>query len=60
MKLLNNFVGGQGRAINGLASAAVILSLTACGADTLDGIQNDLANGEDVNINLSTMMTVIW
>ena len=54
MKLLNNFVGGQGRAINGLASAAVILSLTACGADTLDGIQNDLANGEDVNINLST------
>ena len=38
----------------GLASAAVILSLAACGGDTLDSIQNDLANGEDVNINLST------
>ena len=38
----------------GLASAAVILSLAACGGDTLESIQNDLANGEDVNINLST------
>lgn len=54
MKLLNSFAEGRGRTINGIASAAVILSLTACGADTLDGIQSDLANGEDVNINLST------
>lgn len=54
MKLLKKFPEGRGRAVNGLASAAVILSLAACGADTLDGIQNDLTNGEDVNINLST------
>jgi len=38
----------------GLASAAVILSLAACGGDTLDSLQNDLANGEDINLNLST------
>ncbi len=37
-----------------LASAAVVMTLTACGADTIDSIQNDLANGEEVNINLST------
>jgi len=37
-----------------LASAAVILSLTACGGETLDSIQNDLDNGEDVDINIST------
>ncbi len=37
----------------GLASAAVIFSLTACGADTLDSIQNGLSNGEDVNLGLS-------
>ena len=42
------------RVAKGLASAAVVLSLTACGGDTLDGIQQDLANGEDVSINLST------
>ena len=42
------------RLASGLASAAVILSLAACGGDTLESIQNDLANGEDVNINLST------
>ena len=40
--------------IRTLVSAAIIASLTACGADTLDSIQNDLANGEDVNLNLST------
>jgi len=34
----------------GLASAAVILSLSACGADTLEDL---LANGEDVNVDLS-------
>ena len=39
---------------SGLASAAVILSLSACGGDSLDNIQNDLANGEDVGINVST------
>ena len=39
---------------SGLASAAVILSLSACGSDSLDNIQNDLANGEDVGINVST------
>ena len=42
------------RFATGLASTAVILALTACGADTLDSIQSDLATGEDVNINLST------
>jgi hypothetical protein len=36
------------------ASAAIIASLTACGADTLDTIQSDLADGEDVNLVLST------
>ncbi len=40
--------------VKSVASAAVILSLTACGAETLDSIQTDLANGEDVNITLST------
>ena len=40
--------------IRTLVSAAIIASLTACGADTLDSIQNDLANGEDVNLTLST------
>jgi len=42
------------RKATGLASAAVILSLVACDAETLNGIQNDLSNGEDVNISLST------
>ena len=37
-----------------LASAAVVLSLTACGGETLDSIQNDLDNGDDVDINIST------
>ena len=40
--------------VSGLASAAVILSLSACGGDSLDNIQNDLANGENVGINVST------
>lgn len=35
----------------GLASAAVLAALTACGADS---IQSDLANGEEVNLTLST------
>ncbi len=39
---------------NGLASTAVIISLTACGADGLNSIENSLANGEAVNVNLST------
>ncbi len=38
----------------GLASAAVIATLAACDANTLDGIQSDLNNGDEVNINLST------
>ena len=42
------------RSIKTLASAAVVVSLTACGADTLDSIQADLANGEDVNLTLSS------
>ena len=37
----------------GIASAAVILSLTACDSDTLGTIQTDLANGEDVSLDLS-------
>jgi len=42
------------RSIKTLASAAVVVSLTACGADSLDSIQADLANGEDVNLTLSS------
>ncbi len=42
------------RTATGLASAAVILSLTACVADSLDGIEAELANGEEVNLTLST------
>lgn len=42
------------RTATGLASAAVILALTGCVADTLDGIEADLANGEEVNLTLST------
>ena len=37
-----------------LASAFVILSLAACGSETIDGIEAGLENGEEVNINLST------
>ena len=37
-----------------LASAVVILSLTACDAETLALFQSDLADGDDVNVNLST------
>ena len=37
-----------------LASAAVVASLSGCVADTLEIIQSDLANGEEVNLNLST------
>ncbi len=36
-----------------LASAAVILSLTACGADTLGDLQATLTNGENVGLDLS-------
>jgi len=36
-----------------LASAAVIMSLTACGADSLDSIQGELTNGETVTVDLS-------
>lgn len=42
------------RGLKTFAGAAVIASLAACGADTLDNIENDLANGEDVNLVLST------
>lgn len=42
------------KSVKTLASAAVIVSLTACGADTLDSIQSDLANGGELNVNLST------
>ena len=42
------------KAFRTAASAAVILSLTACVADTLDGIEAELANGEEVNLTLST------
>ncbi len=41
------------RLISGVASAAVIMSLVACGAGTLDGIEADLNNGEDVDLTLS-------
>lgn len=42
------------RLATGLASAAVIMSLAACDGTSLDSIQSDLANGEDVNINISS------
>jgi len=42
------------RLATGLASAAVVLALTACDANTLDSIQAELADGEDVNVNVST------
>ena len=57
MKTLNNNLtnNAQGkrslRVATGLASAAVILSLTACVGDTLDDLQADLANGEDITLN---------
>ena len=56
MRNPNNLAAGPRafRRAGGLASAAVFLSLAACTGDTLDNIQSDLANGEDVNINLST------
>ncbi len=58
MKLRNCFSTEKfprlSRRASGLASAAVILSLTACDGSTLENIQNDLANGEDVDIGLST------
>ena len=56
MKTPNTTVSGKRpfRFATGLASSAVILALTACGADTLDSIQSDLTNGEEVNVNLST------
>ena len=41
------------RLATGIASAAVILSLFACDSDTLGTIQTDLANGEDVSLDLS-------
>lgn len=42
-----------GNLVKGLTAAAVIASLAACGADSIDGIQADLANGETVSIDLS-------
>lgn len=41
------------RCVGGLASAAVILALTACDAGLLNGIQAELANGENIDVNLS-------
>ncbi len=53
--LTNNAKGKRSlRMATGLASAAVILSLTACVGDTLDDLQADLANGEDITLNVST------
>lgn len=40
--------------IKKLALAAAIVSLTACDSSSLDIIEGDLANGEEVNLNLST------
>jgi len=39
--------------IKSLTSAAVILSLTACGADTLEDLQSVLTNGEELTVNVS-------
>ena len=56
MKIHKNLVSGKRpfRFATGLVSTAVILALTACGAETLDSISADLADGEEVNVNLST------
>jgi len=56
MKTSNDLASGKrfSRLSTGLASTAVILALTACDGDALDSIQGELANGEEVNINLST------
>ncbi len=56
MKASYNIATGKRpfRFATALASTAVVLALTACDAETLDSIQGDLANGEEVNINLST------
>jgi len=35
-------------------SLPVLLALSACDGTTISGIESDLANGQDVNINLST------
>jgi len=57
MKTPNNSLQNINRSfhvVRGLASAAVIMSLAACGSDTLESIEASLANGEDANINIST------
>ncbi len=54
MKLpINNIEQRPFSLIKGLASAAVIMSLTACGADSINSIQGELENGETVNVGLS-------
>ena len=35
-------------------SLPVLLALSACDSNSLSGIESDLANGQDVGINLST------
>lgn len=60
MKLSNCTVAAESSrapaTIRTTLSAAILLSLTACGGEdggTLGNVLNDLANGEDVNITLS-------
>jgi len=54
MKILKNLRKRRFRLASGLASAAVIFSLTACDSASLDDIQNGLASEEGVNVNLTT------
>jgi len=50
---LHPFIKHARRKAADVACAAAIMSLVACDSATLEGIQNDLANGEDVNINIT-------
>lgn len=54
MKTLKRTTAPSHRMLKGMASAAVMLTVAACdGGSTFSTIESDLANGEDVNINLS-------
>lgn len=53
MKIPKSPISQRFRLVSGLASAAVILTLTACDADSLSVIQSDLAD-DGVNVNLTT------
>jgi hypothetical protein len=49
-----SIAGNRSHFVRGLTSAAVLLALTACDSASIDTIQNNLANGEEVDLTLST------